>query len=61
MVFFSEEEGRWLGDLSMPRMNGMDVIREIKKRCPETRILVLTAHRSEEYILATLGRRRKKG
>ena len=42
-----------LMDLSMPRMNGMDAIREVKKRCPPTKILVLTVHRDEEYILAT--------
>jgi DNA-binding NarL/FixJ family response regulator len=42
-----------LMDLSMPRMNGMDAIREIKKRSPETKILVLTVHKTEEYILAT--------
>ncbi len=41
-------------DLSMPRMNGMDAIKEIKKGCPETKILVLTVHKTEEYILATL-------
>ncbi len=43
-----------LMDLSLPRMNGMDAIQEIKKRCPETRVLALTVHRTEEYILATL-------
>ena len=43
-----------LTDLSMPRMNGMDAIREIKRRSPETKILVLTVHKTEEYILATL-------
>ena len=43
-----------LTDLSMPRMNGMDAIREIRRRAPETKILVLTVHKSEEYILATL-------
>ena len=43
-----------LMDLSMPRMNGMDAIREIKKRSSPTKILVLTIHRAEEYILATL-------
>ena len=43
-----------LTDLSMPRMTGMDAIREIKRRFPETKILVLTVHRTEEYILATL-------
>jgi DNA-binding NarL/FixJ family response regulator len=43
-----------LTDLSMPRMNGMDAIREIRRRAPETKILVLTVHKTEEYILATL-------
>ena len=43
-----------LMDLSMPRMNGMDAIREIKKRFSGTKILVLTVHKTEEYILATL-------
>jgi DNA-binding NarL/FixJ family response regulator len=41
-------------DLSMPKMDGMDAIREIKKRCPSTKVLALTVHRTEEYILATL-------
>ncbi len=40
-------------DLSMPRMHGIEAIREIRKRRPETRILVLTVHKNEEYILAT--------
>ena len=43
-----------LTDLSMPRMNGMEAIREIKKQSPKTKILVLTVHKTEEYILATL-------
>jgi DNA-binding NarL/FixJ family response regulator len=43
-----------LMDLSMPRMNGMDAIKEIKKHSPETKVLVLTVHKTEEYILATL-------
>ncbi len=43
-----------LMDLSMPRMNGMGAIAEIKKACPDTKILVLTVHKTEEYILATL-------
>ena len=43
-----------LMDLSMPRMNGLDAIKEIKKRSTETRILVLTVHKNEEYIVATL-------
>ncbi|MCE5243044.1 MAG: response regulator transcription factor [Syntrophobacteraceae bacterium] len=43
-----------LMDLSMPRMNGMGAIQEIKKQAPETKILVLTVHKTEEYILAAL-------
>jgi two-component system response regulator NreC len=42
-----------LMDLSMPRMDGMEAIRNIKKQCPDTKILVLTVHKNEEYILAT--------
>ena len=42
-----------LTDLSMPRMNGMEAIKEIKRQSPETKILVLTVHKAEEYILST--------
>jgi len=38
-------------DLSMPKMSGISAIKDIKTRIPETRILVLTIHESEEYIL----------
>ena len=43
-----------LMDLSMPRMSGMDAISEIKKRFPETKIIALTVHKTEEYLLSTL-------
>ncbi len=42
-----------LTDLSMPRMNGMEAIEEIKRQSPKTKVLVLTVHKAEEYILAT--------
>jgi DNA-binding NarL/FixJ family response regulator len=42
-----------LMDLSMPKMHGTEAIREIRKRSPQTKILVLTVHRNEEYIFAT--------
>lgn len=43
-----------LMDLSMPKAHGLEAIREIRKSCPSTRILVLTVHNDEEYITATL-------
>jgi DNA-binding NarL/FixJ family response regulator len=43
-----------LMDLSMPRMSGLDAISEIKKRFPETKIIALTVHKTEEYLLTTL-------
>ena len=46
--------GLVLLDLSMPRMDGLDAIKEIRKQCPETRILVLTVHSTDEFILAAL-------
>jgi len=41
-------------DLSMPRMNGMEAIREIKKHARNVKIIVLTIHKTEEYILPVL-------
>ena len=41
-------------DLSMPKMDGMDMIGIIKKKSPQTRIIALTVHRGEQYVLATL-------
>ena len=35
-------------------MSGMDAIREIKKRYPEIKIIALTVHKTEEYLLTTL-------
>ena len=43
-----------LMDLSMPRMTGMDAIREIKKRYSQTKIIALTVHKTEEYLRTTL-------
>ena len=39
-------------DLSMPRLHGLDALREIKKKSFRTKVLVLTVHKEEEYILA---------
>jgi DNA-binding NarL/FixJ family response regulator len=43
-----------LMDLSMPRMNGMEAMREIKRLYPGVRILVMTLHKTEDHIHASL-------
>lgn len=43
-----------LMDLTMPGMNGMEAIMDIKRRYPEVRVLVLTLHKTEEFVLASL-------
>jgi DNA-binding NarL/FixJ family response regulator len=43
-----------LTDLSMPRMNGTDMIETIKKQSPKTKVIALTVHQEEEHVLATL-------
>ena len=43
-----------LMDLTMPAMNGMEAITEIKRRHPEVRILVATLHQTEDYIRESL-------
>lgn len=38
-------------DLSMPKMNGISVMREVKSQFPEIKILALTIHESDQYVL----------
>jgi len=38
-------------DITMPRLNGLEVVRRIRQALPETRVLVLTVHDDEEYVL----------
>jgi DNA-binding NarL/FixJ family response regulator len=41
-------------DVTMPRLNGIDVTREIRKANQDVRILVLTMHREEEMLWQAL-------
>jgi len=38
-------------DLSMPKMGGISVMKEVKRELPDTLILALTIHESDQYIL----------
>lgn len=38
-------------DLSMPKMDGLSAIKEIKRQMPEVKILALTIHDSDRYVL----------
>lgn len=38
-------------DLSMPRLGGLEVVRRLREALPDTRVLVLTMHKEDEYVL----------
>ncbi|MCK7594406.1 response regulator [Pseudomarimonas salicorniae] len=38
-------------DISMPGLNGIEVVRRLRQEAPATRCLVLTMHEEEEYLL----------
>lgn len=40
-----------VADLSMPRLNGLEVIRRLRAQADAPRVLVLTMHQEDEYIL----------
>lgn len=41
-------------DLMMPGLNGLEVARQISQRLPRTRIVVLSMHASEPYVIEAL-------
>ena len=41
-------------DISMPVMNGIEATKAIKKLCPRTAVLVLTAYDDDQYVFAIL-------
>jgi DNA-binding NarL/FixJ family response regulator len=41
-------------DLTMPRLNGVEVIRQIKRDAPEVEVVVLSVHDSEAYVVQAL-------
>jgi DNA-binding NarL/FixJ family response regulator len=41
-------------DIGMPRLNGLEAVRRLAKTVPDTKILILTMHDSDEVIRASL-------
>ena len=41
-------------DLTMPRLNGVEAIRQIKRDVPSTEVVVLSVHDSEAYVVQAL-------
>lgn len=40
-----------VADLSMPRLGGIEVVRRLREALPDARVLVLTMHQEDEYVL----------
>lgn len=41
-------------DISMPRMTGIEATPQIRRVCPNTRVLILTMHEEESYVFQLL-------
>jgi len=43
--------GILLLDISMPKISGLDIISQVKRRSPETKIIMISVHKMSAYIL----------
>jgi two-component system response regulator NreC len=41
-------------DLMMPSINGLEATRQISESCPQTRVIILSMHADEAYVLESL-------
>lgn len=41
-------------DISMPRLRGIEAIAQVKKLCPQTKILILTMHSSKDFLASAI-------
>ena len=50
----SEDVDLAIIDISMPRMTGLQAVRELHRRRPGLRILILSMHQNEQYLYEAL-------
>src|SRR3972149_92400 len=43
-------------DLTMPRLDGLSSLKQIRERAPQTHVLILTMHADEQYLREALSR-----
>ena len=41
-------------DINMPKINGLEVIRRVRERQPHVKIIVLTIHDDENYVIEVI-------
>lgn len=41
-------------DIGLPGMNGLEVARQVASECPETRVVIVSAHADQEYVQQAL-------
>ncbi|MBI3921335.1 MAG: response regulator transcription factor [Armatimonadetes bacterium] len=41
-------------DMMMPGLNGLEVTRQVQQSCPRTRVLILSMHANEAYVVEAL-------
>jgi DNA-binding NarL/FixJ family response regulator len=50
----SEDVDLAIVDISMPRLTGLQAVRELHRRRPELRLLILSMHQNEQYLYEAL-------
>ncbi len=54
LLFDREKPGIVLTDIKMPGMDGIEVLKEIKRRSPETEVIVITGHGDMDLAIQAL-------